>query len=176
MSSILPCTCFPCFSPRAPLTVLSIAPPSLWCQTPVHRAWWDPGLHGIRATVALRGWTLCLFVSPNPNKRSYVTPVRQRVPPPWCSLCCWWRWLLSDGPTGEENRPFVVFRLLVVAAWLQCSAEILPPSRSLDNACGSRLAASFRLLLYITVYGYTFWLLIFFFYFVSCSFLFLSTF
>lgn len=42
----------------------------------------------------------------------------------------------------KENRPFAVFRLLVAAAWLQCSAEILPPSCSLHNARRSRLAAS----------------------------------
>lgn len=62
-----------------------------------------------------------------------------------------------------ENRPFAVVRLFVAAAWLQCSAEILPRSCSLHNARRSRLAASSCLLLYITVYWYCFWPLIFFF-------------
>lgn len=47
-----------------------------------------------------------------------------------------------------ENRPFAVVRLFVAAAWLQCSAEILPRSCSLHNARRSRLAASSCLLVY----------------------------
>lgn len=42
-------------------------------------------------------------------------------------------------PVKKEKWPFAVFKLLVVAAWLWCRTEILPPSRSLDNACRSRL-------------------------------------
>lgn len=34
--------------------------------------------------------------------------------------------MFPAGGNGK-NRPFAVFRLLVVAAWLRCSAEIPPP-------------------------------------------------
>lgn len=44
---------------------------------------------------------------------------------------------------NKENSPFAVVRLLVVAAWLRCHAEILPPSCFLHSACRPRLAASF---------------------------------
>ena len=55
---------------------------------------------------------------------------------------------------GKKKGPFAAFRLLDVAAWLQCSAEIPPLSCSLDNACRPRLAASLCLPLYIHIYIY----------------------
>lgn len=163
MSSILPCTCFPLLplSPPPNLPLPSPAPrcpvcrpdPSLWCQTPVREAWRDPGLHGIWAVF----WPRCL------EWMNALPPTKQRVVPrllhltvsllPWCFLCCRWRVFPAGGEKKKEIGPFAVFRLLVVAAWLRCSAEILLLSCSLDNACRSRLAASVCLpFLYIYIY------------------------
>lgn len=91
--------------------------------------------------------------APDKAKSSSTTPAPHRIPPPVMllvlsvkSVSCWWR-------KKKEIGPFAVFRLLVVAAWLRCSAEILLLSCSLDNACRSRLAASVCLpFLYIYIY------------------------
>lgn len=107
---------------------------------------WDPdgGLHGIWAVYPCR-WTLCLFVSPSPPTRGAPPPT-----PPHVSLLRDASDVLLVKVTAEcfllvnkENSPFAVVRLLVVAAWLRCRAEILPPSCFLHSACRPRLAASF---------------------------------
>lgn len=149
MSSILPCTCFPRLSkPKPPPPSCS----SLSCLLPLRpcgakRLFRESGgtlvcmAYGLFYHVPLSGQTLCLFVSPNPPTRG----VPQLQHPLHDASC-----VVSKGdclvfPAGVKQhiyRPFAVLRLLVVAAWLRCNTEILPPYCSTDSACRSRLAAS----------------------------------
>lgn len=125
--------------------------------------------------VAPSGWMLCLSVSSNPPTRGALWLQYLTVSLLLDASC-----VVGEGdcwvfPTGEEKYALCCFQ----AVFCCCMASVfLPTPCSLNNACRSRLAAAFCLLLYITVYWYNFWLLIFFFlffYFVLCSLLFLST-
>lgn len=134
-------SCFSELTPPCPnLPSSSLSYVSLNVPVVPDRAWWDPdGLCSVWHTNALPACvpeSLCV--------RSSWTPEAQHFPPPLCSLCSWFLGLLWG-----DIRLFAVFGLCVLAAWLLCNAEILPPSCSLDKACRSRLFHC--LLLYITV-------------------------
>lgn len=113
--------------------------------------------------VALSGWTLCLFVSPIPlNKRSATTPAPRRIPPPWCFLCCWWRWLLSVSCWWQKIGPLLLSGCLLLlhgfSVALKSFPALVPSTMHVDP--GWLLPP---VSLYITVYWYCFWPLIFFF-------------
>lgn len=113
--------------------------------------------------VALSGWTLCLFVSPNPlNKRSATTPAPRRIPPPWCFLCCWWRWLLSVSCWWQKIGLLLLSGCLLLlhgfSVALKSFPALVPSTMHVDP--GWLLPP---VSLYITVYWYCFWPLIFFF-------------
>lgn len=131
----------PCFSkltpptPPPPLTVLCVAecPRGAKRLSEPDGTLTDSALFGIRAispSEVMKALRVCFPESP-------LTPGVHGLQELSTSLLH--DVFLLQWTAVEWKRLCAVFRLLVVAAWLLCSAEILPPSCSLDNACRSRL-------------------------------------
>lgn len=113
-------SCYPKVpAPHLPsLTVLSVAPLSLWCQTPVQsltrpRSAWHPG----RFTTVL--WVGECFACFESCSSPHLSP--HDAPRVVCKGDCW------VSPTGEKRCCFQAAYCCRSAAWLRCSAEILPP-------------------------------------------------
>lgn len=109
MSSILPCTCFPCFSKPPPPSSLSCLSPH--CPCGAKRLFTEPD----RTLVCMAygpfyhvfEWLNAVCVPKSPNKRGSPTPAPHRIPPPRCFLCCWWRWLLSVSCWWKKIGPLL---------------------------------------------------------------------
>lgn len=141
--------------------VLFVDPLTLWCQTPVHRAWQDPAWHMGRFAMLL--WVCERFacLCPQTPKRSPMTPAPQRIPPLRCFLWCWCRycWVFPGG--GKKIGPLLfsgcVLLLHGFGVALKSFPRLVPLITHIDPDWLFSSAS-----LYITVYWNSFWLLIFF--------------